>query len=112
MTCKVCCSPSVQEFSSEIMVHFQGRRRLQNPGVLVFPIISVCLDCGLAELTIPVRELGLLREELAQPVVAYRQSECFSAAELRTDKAVSLQNGLNGREKLCVRSLLPNVSVG
>ncbi len=44
------------------MIHFSGRRHLENPGVLIFPRISVCLDCGSTLFTIPETELRLVRE--------------------------------------------------
>ncbi len=56
------CSSSIQvEFSSEIMVHFSSRKHLDNPGVLTFPSMLVCLDCGSTQLTIPEADLALLR---------------------------------------------------
>src|SRR5580698_11235648 len=40
--------PESADFSSEIMIHFAGKH-VDNPGVLVFPSIAVCLDCGVSE---------------------------------------------------------------
>jgi hypothetical protein len=64
MSCKLCSSENEAEFSAEIMIHFSGRRHLENPGVLIFPEISVCLDCGSARFAIPETDLRLLKEEL------------------------------------------------
>jgi len=62
MSCKLCSSTNETEFNAEIMIHFSGRRHLDNPGVLTFPRISVCLVCGATWFTIPETELRLLRE--------------------------------------------------
>ena len=62
MSCKLCSSTNETEFAAKIMIHFSGRRHLENPGVLTFPKISVCLDCGSARFTIPETELRQVRE--------------------------------------------------
>ena len=62
MSCKLCSSTNETEFAAEVMIHFSGRRHLENPGVLTFPRISVCLDCGSTRFTIPETELSLVRE--------------------------------------------------
>jgi hypothetical protein len=62
MSCKLCSSSNETEFAAEIMIHFSACRHLENPGVLTFPRISVCLDCGATWFTIPETELRLVRE--------------------------------------------------
>jgi hypothetical protein len=62
MSCKLCSSTNETEFAAEIMIHFSDRRHLDNPGVLTFPKLSVCLDCGSTWFTIPETELRLVRE--------------------------------------------------
>jgi len=62
MNCKLCSSTNETEFDAEIMIHFDGRRHLENLGVLTFPRISVCLDCGSTWFTIPETKLRLVRE--------------------------------------------------
>ena len=42
-------------------LHFPGLDGLNKPIVWVFPKISVCLDCGLAEFIVPEKELEVLR---------------------------------------------------
>ena|SRR5678809_773482 len=37
MSCTLCFSPHEVEFSTEMMIHFKGRKHLVNPGVLAFP---------------------------------------------------------------------------
>jgi len=47
------------------MIHFSGLKHLSNPGVLVFPRLLVCLDCGVSQFALPERELGQLKETIA-----------------------------------------------
>jgi hypothetical protein len=62
MTCRSCTSDNNLRFSAEINVHFGGWEGLKKPGVLVFPKLLVCMDCGFTEFAIPEKELaGLAR---------------------------------------------------
>ena len=36
----------------EMMIHFSGVKHFANPGVLVFPTLLVCLDCGVSRFTV------------------------------------------------------------
>lgn len=65
MACKSCGAENQEQYGAEINVHFPGRRGLDKPGVLVFPSLVVCLDCGFAEFTIPQTELRVLQESAA-----------------------------------------------
>jgi hypothetical protein len=58
--CPSCRSHIQAEFPSEILIHFTGLTNLEKPGVWVFPILLVCLDCGFAQVTIPASELAQL----------------------------------------------------
>jgi len=60
MSCRSCSSNNQTEFGSEIIIHFSGLKNLDEPTVMVFPKIAVCLDCGVTEFTIPETELRLL----------------------------------------------------
>ena len=60
MSCTVCTSINEAEFTTEMMIHFSGRRYIDNPGVLAFPKVSVCLDCGSSRFSVPEKELALL----------------------------------------------------
>ena len=62
MSCRLCSSTNEAEFTAEIMIHFSGRKHLENPGVLTFPEMLVCLDCGSTRFRIAETELNLLRE--------------------------------------------------
>ena len=46
MSCRLCSSSNEAEFTAEMMIHFSGRKHLENPGVLVISELLVCLDCG------------------------------------------------------------------
>jgi hypothetical protein len=65
MRCALCQSGNQAEFTAEMMIHFSGLKHLANPGVLVFPKVSVCLDCGFSRFTMPETELQALREGTA-----------------------------------------------
>jgi hypothetical protein len=65
MSCARCSSLNESEFTTEMMIHFSGPVHINNPGVLVFPTISVCLDCGSAGFNTPTKELRSLREAAA-----------------------------------------------
>ena len=62
MLCAKCLSVNQAEFTAEINVHFRGRRNIDDPGVLIFPKISVCLDCGSSRFFIPETELPHLAQ--------------------------------------------------
>ena len=68
-TCSSCGSEDQTQFNSEIMIHFSGLKHLSNPGVLVFPRLLVCLDCGVSQFTLPERELNHLKETIAAKAV-------------------------------------------
>jgi hypothetical protein len=57
MNCVLCQSVNQAEFATEMMIHFSCRRYIDNRGVLAFPKISVCLDCGFSWFTMPEIEL-------------------------------------------------------
>jgi hypothetical protein len=62
MNCRLCSSTNEAEFPAEMMIHFSGRKHLENPGVLLFSEVLVCLDCGSTRFRIAERELNLLRK--------------------------------------------------
>ncbi len=70
MSCLVCSSTNEAEFTAEMMIHFSGLKHLENPGVLTFSKMLVCLDCGSTRLTIAEAELKLLREGNAPSTAA------------------------------------------
>jgi len=53
------------EFFGEICLHFPGGlESLKKPLVWVYPKIFLCLDCGLAQFSVPDGELKLIQENL------------------------------------------------
>ena len=59
-SCISCQSEDQKTFTAEIAIHFPGIEGLNKPIVWVFPKVSVCLDCGIAQLTVPEKELEVL----------------------------------------------------
>lgn len=64
MHCLLCDSSNQTEFTAEMMFHLGGPRKVDNPGVLVFPKILVCLDCGSSRFTTPETELRVLAKDI------------------------------------------------
>jgi hypothetical protein len=68
MTCRLCGSNNHAEYDAEINIHLPKDR--DRAAVLVFPKLVVCLDCGVAEFTIPEAELHPLGERGAASTAA------------------------------------------
>ena len=62
MPCLSCLSSNQAEFPAEVNIHFRGLKNLNKPGVLAFPVILVCLDCGASRFTLSESELAQLAE--------------------------------------------------
>jgi hypothetical protein len=60
MYCAICASGNQAIFTTEMNIHFHGLENMDSPGVLVFPKVSVCLDCGSSRFTTPKTELSQL----------------------------------------------------
>jgi hypothetical protein len=70
MPCKKCQSEQVKQFSSELNVHLQDPGGFNKQAVLLFPKLSVCLECGSTEFTLSASELLLLvRRAEAKPLM-------------------------------------------
>jgi hypothetical protein len=66
MPCSACDSKNLRTFGSEIAVHVEeGIGDLTKPHVLVFPKITICMDCGHMHGQLKENELTLLRHEKA-----------------------------------------------
>jgi hypothetical protein len=65
MACKSCASNDEREFAAEMNLHIRGAKGTDQPAVLLFPVIVVCLNCGCTEFDIPQTELRLLKESTA-----------------------------------------------
>ena len=65
--CKQCGSDRAHRFTAEVAIHLKERQDLSTPIVWVFPEVYVCFSCGLAEFSIPDRELqGLTGRDSAE----------------------------------------------
>ena len=60
MSCAMCSSANQADFTTEMMIHFSRLKHLTNPGLLIFPKVSICLDCGFSWFTVPKTELASL----------------------------------------------------
>ncbi len=47
-----------------MMIHSSQITLVVNPGVLAFPKVWICLDCGTSRFTTPDAELQILRERM------------------------------------------------
>jgi hypothetical protein len=65
MYCALCQSGNQAEFTAEVMMHLSGLKYIANPGLLTFPKVSVCLDCGFSWFTTPETELRVLGQDMA-----------------------------------------------
>jgi hypothetical protein len=63
MACKSCSSEHLQKLSSEMILHFSGLKRLDQPPIFATPEIVVCIDCGFAEFAIPETVLCQLAKD-------------------------------------------------
>ena len=70
MSFALCSSANQAEFTTEMMIHFSRLKHLTNPVVLIFPRVSICLDCGLSWFTVPKTELVSLA---GREVLNFRQ---------------------------------------
>jgi hypothetical protein len=70
MSCTVCTSVNEAEFTAEMLIHFSGIRNIDNPGVLAFPKVSICLDCGSSRFTTPEADLRILKNGNAASAAA------------------------------------------
>jgi len=64
MSCFLCLSGNQWEFPAEVNIHFISPKSLNNSGVLAFPKILICLNCGASRFTLPEGELRELKEEI------------------------------------------------
>ena len=60
MKCASCAMSNQVEFPAEINIHFSGLQNVDKPGVLVFPKVLVCSNCGFTTFSLSESELHLL----------------------------------------------------
>ena len=61
VNCRRCTSNKVMDLEAELAIHFPGLKGIDIPHVFVSPKLIICLECGLAEFSIPETELRRLR---------------------------------------------------
>ena len=61
MSCALCSSLDEAEFAAEIVIHQLGLKHIADPGVLVFPKVLICMDCGASRFSTPDKERWLVR---------------------------------------------------
>jgi hypothetical protein len=67
MSCVKCRSGNQRGFKSELTVAFRDLANVNQSPVYVSQDISICLDCGHVELTVPRTQLEQLKQEKLQP---------------------------------------------
>ena len=70
MTISAGFKPRSSRVEREMMIHFSAPNHDAKPGVQVFPMISVCLDCGASRFNMPTKELWSLRNGAARSEAA------------------------------------------
>jgi hypothetical protein len=81
MYCALCESSNQAEFTTEVMIHFSGVKKLDKPGVLVFPKVLVCLDCGSSRFTVRGTDLALLAQRNTKTEASTRQGSVGTSPE-------------------------------
>jgi hypothetical protein len=61
MSCPKCSLGHQEEFLAEMVVHPHGLKNLDNSGILLFPKLSVCLECGYVQFTVPQNGISAAR---------------------------------------------------
>lgn len=62
MVCKICASANLQRLTGELSASSPDLKRAVLPPIYVCQEVMVCLDCGFAELFIPIPELDRLKQ--------------------------------------------------
>jgi hypothetical protein len=70
MSCPSCGSGNLAEFRAEMMIHFEGIKNVNKPGVWLFPRLWICTDCGGSRFRVPEREL----EQLTRVALPMKQT--------------------------------------
>jgi hypothetical protein len=75
MSCKKCASANERSFKSEMSLAFRELENVDRAPLYVSQDISVCLDCGHVELTLPRAKLELLKREASGPHTQRRSAK-------------------------------------
>jgi hypothetical protein len=72
MLCPACASGHQAEFTAEVNLHVGGLKYIDDPGVLMFPKLLVCLDCGFARFVAEKTELERLASSTSATATSTR----------------------------------------
>ena len=61
MPCTRCASDTLKKFDGELGIHFPGWEGLEQSLVLVYPTLTVCLNCGQTQFVIPAEQIQQLK---------------------------------------------------
>jgi hypothetical protein len=75
MPCGKCASNNQRGFKSEMSLAFRELENVDRAPLYVSQDISVCLDCGHIELTLPPAKLEQLKQEALQPRTKRRSAK-------------------------------------
>ncbi len=75
MSCRKCGSANERSFKSEMSLAFRELENVDRAPLYVSQDISVCLDCGHVELTLPPAKLELLKREASSPHTQRRSAK-------------------------------------
>jgi hypothetical protein len=67
MPCKKCGSNNLVKLKGELTASYPTIEEIKPPPVYICQDLCICLDCGLAEIRIPTKELELLKKSKAAP---------------------------------------------
>jgi len=62
MVCPSCRSAKQAELTAEMLIHFPGLKNSDEPGVLLLPKVTVCLDCGSSRFIVSGSKLAYVAE--------------------------------------------------
>jgi len=66
MSCGYCGSIKETELTTEINFHIPGPLSSADPGIFVFPKVSVCLDCGCVHFILRRDEMQVIEQRLVE----------------------------------------------
>jgi hypothetical protein len=75
MACKKCESSNERSFKSEMSLAFRELENVDRSPLYVSQDLSVCLDCGHIELTLPPAKLEQLKREASKPHAQRRSAK-------------------------------------
>ena len=90
MACRICGSGNEQEFNAEISIHFRGPKNTNNPSVLMFSNVLVCLNCGVSRFTLAETKLALLASsaQTGAPPGELENIDCIAGTPTNVSKSL------------------------